>query len=133
MRFVTSVSKADLKMPGHYPDLRPMTPLLRQHAVDIAVKRATASFAMSDLCAIRVEAFEEWGPTDLSAARITLDIGGAGYGSVEELRGATRFVCSACDFVADDAYTIEVINDLTGACPECGAQADETNFKGEAR
>ncbi len=35
----------------------------------------------------------------------------------------TIFRCKACDYKTNDTYTAGVINDLTGECPVCGADA----------
>lgn len=33
------------------------------------------------------------------------------------------FTCAACGYATSDLYTAGEINDLSGVCPECGADA----------
>ena len=40
----------------------------------------------------------------------------------------TIFECEACGYKTNDTYTAGVINDLSGKCPECGADAALDKF-----
>ena len=40
----------------------------------------------------------------------------------------TIFECRACGYKTSDTYTAGVINDLTGECPDCGADAALDKF-----
>ena len=40
----------------------------------------------------------------------------------------TLFTCRKCGYITDDTYTAGVINDLTGVCPVCLADADKDAF-----
>lgn len=81
MRFTTSVAKKDVGLTTNGAATNaPMTPQARRQAIKIAVDRALASFNAADLCPIQCVEFVEFSDRDLSAARITLDIGGSGYG-----------------------------------------------------
>lgn len=41
---------------------------------------------------------------------------------------ATEYRCHACGYHSTDAYTVEVINDLTGKCPQCDTPSRRTDF-----
>ena len=45
-------------------------------------------------------------------------------------RDAESFWCDRCNYRTRDAFTIDVINDLTGCCPECDKQAADYMFIG---
>lgn len=85
MRFTTSVSKADVGLTAPYGHKMPMTPALRRAALRIAVDRACESYPNADLCEVRVVEVREYSDHDTSAATVTLDVGGDGYGNVSEV------------------------------------------------
>lgn len=84
MIYTTSVSKNDLGLPtnGGLTHVK-LTAENRRAALALAVCRALDSFPSAELCPITCTEFHEWPPSDLSAARITLDIGGPSYGGLE--------------------------------------------------
>ena len=45
----------------------------------------------------------------------------------------TIFECLACGYKTNDTYTAGVINDLSGECPECHANAGQPEFEADGK